>query len=34
MYDDEDDELAMEAMKMSYRRADGTSLSRDLPTLE
>jgi hypothetical protein len=34
MYDDEDDQLAMEAMKMSYRRADGTSLSRDLPTLE
>jgi hypothetical protein len=32
--DDEDDQIAMEAMKMSYRRADGTSLSRELPTLE
>jgi hypothetical protein len=32
--DDDEDQIAIEAMKMSYRRADGTSLSRELPTLE
>jgi len=34
MLDDEEDPFSVEALKMSYRRADGTSLSRDLPVLE
>jgi hypothetical protein len=32
--DDEDDNVSMEALTMQYKRADGTSYSRELPTLE
>jgi hypothetical protein len=33
-YDDDDDTISMEALRMQYKRADGTSYSRELPTLD
>jgi hypothetical protein len=33
-FDDDDDEVSMEALRMQYKRADGTNHCRDLPTLE
>jgi hypothetical protein len=33
-YDDDDDTVSMEALRMQYKRADGTSYSRELPTLD
>jgi hypothetical protein len=32
--DDDDDSVSIEALKMQYKRADGTSYSRELPALE
>jgi hypothetical protein len=33
-FDDDNDELSIEQLKMQYKRADGTSYSRELPILE
>jgi hypothetical protein len=33
-YDDEEDAISMDALRMQYKRADGTSYSRELPTLD
>jgi hypothetical protein len=32
--DDDDESLSFEALRMQYKRADGTSFSRELPALE
>jgi len=34
MFDDDDDSMSLEQLKMQYKRADGSSYSRELPTLE
>jgi hypothetical protein len=34
MFDDDDDSMSLEQLKMSYKRADGSSYSRELPVLE
>ena len=34
MFDDDDDSISLEQLKMSYKRADGSSYSRELPVLE
>jgi hypothetical protein len=33
-FDDDDDTMSLEQLKMQYKRADGTNYSRELPILE
>lgn len=34
MFDDDDDSISVDQLRMQYKRADGTSYSRELPVLE
>jgi hypothetical protein len=34
LFDDDDDTISFDQLKMQYKRADGSSYSRELPILE